>query len=61
MPNYDYKCSACGHTLEVFHKMSETYSKECPECGDKTLEKQLGAPPAHFRAMGFYETDFKRK
>jgi putative FmdB family regulatory protein len=34
MPLYDYECTKCAHTFEVFHKMEEGNEKlVCPKCG----------------------------
>ena len=36
MPNYDYRCPACGREFEVFHKIAEQGSRRCPaKCGTK--------------------------
>ncbi len=61
MPTYDYKCTACGYSFELFQSMSEEPIKECPQC--KGLVKRLigtGAGPI-FKGTGFYQTDYKNK
>lgn len=42
MPTYDYECSSCGHTCEVFHFMSDEDPRPCPECGTNFMKKQFG-------------------
>jgi putative FmdB family regulatory protein len=60
MPTYDYRCSACKKTFEIFHSMTEKPRTTCPECGKKTLERQLGTGGAIiFKGSGFYQTDYR--
>ena len=61
MPTYDYKCTECNHTFEVFQRMSDEPLKSCPKC--KGAVKRLigaGAGPI-FKGSGFYQTDYKNK
>jgi putative FmdB family regulatory protein len=61
MPTYDYKCTKCGYTFELFQSMSAEPEKECPKC--KGLVKRLIGSGAGtiFKGTGFYETDYKNK
>ena len=62
MPTYDYACQACGHELEIFHSMSESPKKKCPNCGKLKLQRQIGAGAGIlFKGGGFYETDYRSK
>ncbi|MDD5747173.1 MAG: zinc ribbon domain-containing protein [Candidatus Omnitrophica bacterium] len=62
MPTYDYECTACGHTFELFQQMVEKPKKKCPQCGRGTLKRLIGAGMGIiFKGTGFYETDYKRK
>jgi putative FmdB family regulatory protein len=62
MPTYDYICTNCGHTLEVFQPISAKPLKKCPACGKMTLQRQIGAGAALiFKGTGFYETDYRKK
>ena len=61
MPTYDYKCTECNYTFEVFQRMSDEPLKICPKC--KGAVKRLigmGAGPI-FKGSGFYQTDYKNK
>jgi len=61
MPTYDYKCTECNYTFEVFQRMSDEPLKSCPKC--KGVLKRLigmGAGPI-FKGSGFYQTDYKNK
>jgi putative FmdB family regulatory protein len=59
MPIYDYRCEACGHSLEVMQKISDARLVDCPACGQPALKKQLTAPSFRLKGGGWYETDFK--
>lgn len=61
MPYYDYKCSKCDNTKEVFHSMSQTQGVECDKCSN-TMDKVIGGKiGVFFNGPGFYETDYKQK
>ena len=61
MPIYEYKCSACGHQLEVIQRMSDEPKRDCPSCGAASLEKQISRVGFRLKGTGWYETDFKNK
>jgi putative FmdB family regulatory protein len=58
MPIYGYRCSQCGHELEVFQSMSAAPLQECPQCGGQ-LRKLLYPVGVQFKGSGFYTTDYK--
>ena len=58
MPTYGYRCTECGHELEVFQSMSAEPLKVCPECGG-ALRKLLYPVGVQFKGSGFYTTDYK--
>lgn len=61
MPTYDYICKACDKTFEIFHSMKDPARTECPDCGEPSLEKQIGTGAGIiFKGSGFYETDYKK-
>ena len=41
MPAYDYKCLKCGKIEEVTHRISETVTVSCLDCGT-VMERQIG-------------------
>lgn len=59
MPIYEYKCASCGHFLEALQKISDEPLKDCPECGEPQLAKQVSASAFRLGGSGWYETDFK--
>lgn len=61
MPIYEYECSACGHRLEAFQKMSEATLTECPACHKSALNKLISAAGFQLKGTGWYVTDFRDK
>lgn len=53
MPNYTYKCEACGHDFEaLLVSMAEGAAIErgaCPECKRRKVRRVIGAPAVHMR------------
>ena len=61
MPTYDYKCTSCNHTFEVFQRMSDEPIKNCPKCNG-VVKRLIGmGAGAIFKGSGFYQTDYKNK
>ena len=44
MPTYDYRCEACGHTMEKWQSFKEDVIKECPECKQEEMVRLFGNP-----------------
>lgn len=61
MPTYDYQCSGCGGSFEIFQSMSEEPLSVCPECGGKMKRLIGGGAGIIFKGSGFYVTDNKSK
>ena len=59
MPIYEYRCEACGHTLEAMQKMADAPLLDCPSCHKSSLKKQISAAGFRLKGGGWYETDFK--
>ena len=60
MPTYDYECDACGHTFELFQRITEDPIKKCPECKKNKARRLFGTGAAiMFKGSGFYETDYR--
>ncbi len=57
MPIYGYRCSSCGHQLEVLQKLSDEPLKVCPQCQGK-LTKVIYPAGVIFKGSGFYKTDY---
>jgi putative FmdB family regulatory protein len=60
MPTYDYRCSKCDHTWELFQSIKAEPVKKCPACGKSGAQRVIG-PGAGilFRGSGFYQTDYR--
>ena len=59
MPTYDYKCTECNHTFEMFQPMIAEPITDCPECGG-VVKRLIGAGAGPiFKGSGFYQTDYK--
>ena len=60
MPTYDYECSDCGHTFEIFQGINDPVKRKCPECGKNKLSRLFGTGAAIvFKGSGFYQTDYR--
>ena len=58
MPHYDYCCEECGYDTEIFHMMSDSSSRLCPEC-ESVMIKQMGT--GYLASSGFKPTSEDRK
>lgn len=61
MPTYEYQCSACGHQLEAFQKMSDAALTDCPNCHKSTLNKLISGGGFQLKGSGWYVTDYSKK
>lgn len=59
MPNYKFKCLACGHEFQKLLPPAHEEQK-CLDCGHPEAQKMLEAPGIHFKGAGFYVTDSKK-
>ena len=61
MPTYDYACKECGHRFEAFQSMTEPAMTTCPNCGQESLQRLIGAGAGLvFKGSGYYQTDYKK-
>ena len=58
MPIYGYRCTNCGHQLEVLQRVSDAPLKVCPQC-QGNMTKVVYAAGVIFKGSGFYKTDYK--
>ena len=52
MPTYDYKCTKCDKTYNIFHSVFSTETQYC-EADMTPLDKVFSAPPIHFKGGGW--------
>jgi putative FmdB family regulatory protein len=62
MPNYDYRCEKCGHTFEVWQKITEEPLSLCPKekCKGR-IARVVGPSGFILKGSGWYATDYKSK
>ncbi len=61
MPTYEYECKHCGHTFELFQKMTDSSLEKCPKC-NKKVKRLIGSGSGIiFKGAGFYATDYRKK
>ena len=61
MPTYDYLCTGCGQTFEVFQRMSDQPLSSCPDCGAPARRRITGGTGFIFKGDGFYITDHRSR
>ncbi|MBU6143030.1 MAG: zinc ribbon domain-containing protein [Betaproteobacteria bacterium] len=59
MPIYPYRCENCGFQKDALQKLSDVPLRDCPECGQPRLVKQLTAAGFALKGTGWYVTDFR--
>jgi putative FmdB family regulatory protein len=57
MPIYEYRCKACGHTLEVIQKLDDKPLTKCPECSGK-LEKLVSRAAFQLKGGGWFNEGY---
>lgn len=60
MPTYDYECTKCKHTFELFQKITDKHLEKCPKCGQKVKRLIGSGSGVIFKGSGFYATDYKK-
>ena len=61
MPTYDYRCTKCGRTFELFHSIKDDSPKRCPRCRGRARRVPSGGVGLLFKGSGFYITDYRSK
>ncbi len=61
MPTYEYVCTKCGYTFELFQSIKSKPTVKCPKCGEKSERIISGGAGLIFKGSGFYITDYKKK
>lgn len=62
MPHYDYRCTTCSHTFEVFQKMTDPKLSDCPQegCAGSVVRLLGTGAGVVFKGSGFYQTDYRK-
>jgi len=62
MPTYEYLCSNCGHSEEVFQRITEDALIVCPSCKQPTFARIVsGGAGVIYKGEGWYVTDYSKK
>ena len=60
MPTYEYRCSACDHSFELFQSIKAASVRKCPQCGKLKVKRIIGiGAGVIFKGSGFYQTDYR--
>ncbi|MBL8025281.1 MAG: zinc ribbon domain-containing protein [Fibrobacteres bacterium] len=60
MPNYDYKCSKCGHEFETWQKITDDPLTKCEVAGCRGKVERIIAPSGFIlKGSGWYASDYK--
>ena len=59
MPIYEYECTNCKKTFEIFQKMLDEPLTKCRVCGG-ALNKLISQCSFHLKGTGWYVTDYKK-
>ena len=59
MPIYEYECTGCGKTFEIFQKIGDEPLTKCRVCGGE-LHKLISQCSFHLKGTGWYVTDYKK-
>jgi putative FmdB family regulatory protein len=57
MPIYEYRCKACGHTLEALQKLDAKPLTKCPECPGR-LEKLVSRAAFQLKGGGWFSEGY---
>lgn len=59
MPTYSYICDHCKHTFDVFQKMSDKHTEECPKCKKKPRRLISNGIGVIFKGSGWTPKHYK--
>ena len=58
MPRYDYRCTVCGHEVELLHGIHDPGPRVCPNCGaEGSMRKAFATPAVHYKGSGWAKKD----
>ncbi|MDA8426102.1 MAG: FmdB family transcriptional regulator [Treponema sp.] len=60
MPTYEYECTSCGKSFDVFQNMSDAPVETCPTCGSAVKRRINGGTGIIFKGSGFYKNDSRK-
>jgi putative FmdB family regulatory protein len=57
VPIYEYRCTKCGHLIEIIQKLSDRPLRKCPECSGR-LEKLVSRASFQLKGGGWYSEGY---
>jgi len=60
MPIYEYECTSCCTTFEVFQRMTESPLKTCPDCAG-AVKKLVSISSFQLKGSGWYADGYSSK
>ena len=57
MPIYEYRCTKCGHLIEIIQKLSDRPLRKCSECSGR-LEKLVSRASFQLKGGGWYSEGY---
>ena len=57
MPIYKYRCTKCGHLIEIIQKLSDRPLRKCTECSGR-LEKLVSRASFQLKGGGWYSEGY---
>ncbi len=60
MPIYEYRCTKCGHKIEIIQKVSDPAITVCEKC-EGPMSKIISPAGLMFKGSGWYITDYSSK
>jgi putative FmdB family regulatory protein len=57
VPIYEYRCTKCGHLIEIIQKLSDRPLRKCPECTGR-LEKLVSRASFQLKGGGWYSEGY---
>ena len=61
MPIYEYLCASCGYQFEEVQKFNEPPLEDCPDCGKKSVRRQVSMSAFHLKGGGWYKDGYSGK
>jgi putative FmdB family regulatory protein len=57
VPIYEYRCTKCGHLIEIIQKLSDRPLRKCTECSGR-LEKLVSRASFQLKGGGWYSEGY---
>jgi putative FmdB family regulatory protein len=57
VPIYEYRCTECGHLIEIIQKLSDRPLRKCTECSGR-LEKLVSRASFQLKGGGWYSEGY---